>query len=281
MTATSEELEGMHSGNESVLLSAILEAVSWKHALENTSEPAFQRWGQRIIVYSKCFSKFETVMTTGNVGLHLDGRHDIAYEKIMEECSGSCADCRPIFVREDSEAIGNWPVLADKVKIWMEDARLIAVGRYKQVLENGLDKCSSESDSENSDHGEEMSHESMYTPEMLGPDGNPKNGGPQKLSNTQVLALRSAARSAPSSRGPSIPGTPSTSRGRKYGKEVSSRLPTPLNSDNEDDADDMTEDQKGCLASAKRRAGRAGGRVTVAGSEKTDAGVARSHSSKT
>jgi hypothetical protein len=39
----------------------------------------------------------------------------------------------------------------------------------------------------------------------------------------------------------------------KYGKEVCSRLPTPLNSDNEDDGEEMTEDQKRHLASAKRR----------------------------
>jgi hypothetical protein len=215
----------------------------------------------------------QTVMTSGNVGLDMSGGHDIAYAKIMEECSGWCADCRPIFVREGSEAIGNWPVLAEKVSIWMEDAKLIAVGGYKQVLEDGQDRGSSDSDSEHGDHGDEMSNESMYTPEMLGPDGTPKNGGPQRLSSTQALALRAAARSAPSSSGPSRTRTPSTSTTEgedsvdewyrehpevpKCGKEVSSRLPTPLNSDNEDEEEYRSKDQTRCLSPAKRMAGRA------------------------
>jgi hypothetical protein len=123
----------------------------------------------------------------------MDGGHDVAYERIMQECSGWRDDCKPIFVREDSEAIGNWPVLAENVKIWMEDARLIAVGGYRRVLENGPDVCDSESDSENSDHGEEIPYTSAYTAEMLDEDGKPKNGGPQRLSEEQVRAQRAAA----------------------------------------------------------------------------------------
>jgi hypothetical protein len=112
----------------------------------------------------------------------------------------------------------------------------------------------------------------MYRPDMLDEDLNTKNGGPQRLSSTQALVLRAAACSAPSSSGPTRPGTPSTSTTEgedsvdewyqahpevpKCGKEVSSRLPTPLNSDNQDDADEMTEDQKRCLASAKRKSAR-------------------------
>jgi hypothetical protein len=80
----------------------------------------------------------------------------------------------------------------------MVDARQIATGGFKQILENGRDVCDSESDSENSDHGEGISYQSAYTPEMLGPEGKPKNGAPQKLSAEEVRAQKtSAARRAP------------------------------------------------------------------------------------
>jgi hypothetical protein len=75
----------------------------------------------------------------------------------------------------------------------MEGARRIAVASYRQVLEDGPDVCSSESDSENSDHGENWSFADMYPPDMLDEDGKPKNGGPQRLSAAQVLQLRVAA----------------------------------------------------------------------------------------
>jgi hypothetical protein len=59
-----------------------------------------------------------------------------------------------------------------------------------------------ESDSENSDHGELRSYTEMYTPDMLGPDGKPKNGGPQRLSAVQVTALRAAAKCLTDSKAP-------------------------------------------------------------------------------
>jgi hypothetical protein len=138
-------------------------------------------------------TELETVLTTANVGFDMSGGHSIADEKIIAECRAWRDDFKPIFVQEDSEAIGNWPVLADKAKIWMEDAKKIAGGGYKRVLENGPDVRNSESDSENSDHGEILTNESMYTPEMLDAEGKPNNGGLQRLSNAQVLAWRAPA----------------------------------------------------------------------------------------
>jgi hypothetical protein len=161
-------------------LPTIVEALSWRQAFENVSDPNHERIGQRMIVYRKCLTKFETVMTTSNAGFDLQGGHDIAYEKIMDECRGWRNDCKPIFVREDSEAIGSWPVLAEKVSIWTEAAPQVAVGGYSRVLENGPDVCDSESDSEHTDHGEESHVGSMYTQEMIGADGKPKNGGPPR-----------------------------------------------------------------------------------------------------
>jgi hypothetical protein len=53
---------------------------------------------------------------------------------------------------------------------------------------------------------------------------------------------------------------------------------TPVNSEDEDE---MTEDQKRYLASAKRRASRAGGQGTATSPGETDTRVARRHPSKT
>jgi hypothetical protein len=75
----------------------------------------------------------------------------------------------------------------------MEDARQVAVGGYKAVPEDGPDRCDSESDSENSDHGEEISYRSAYTSEMLDAEGKPKNGGPKRFSEEQVRVQRAPA----------------------------------------------------------------------------------------
>jgi hypothetical protein len=94
MTATNKVLGGMDSSRESVALSAIAEAVAWRHALEDVSDPNYQWRSQRIIVYPKFLSKFAMVMTTGNVGLDMDGGHGIADERIMNECQTWSESCR-------------------------------------------------------------------------------------------------------------------------------------------------------------------------------------------
>jgi hypothetical protein len=76
----------MDDGKESVVLATIADALTWRHATENASGPNFERRIQHIIVCPKELTKFETVMTSGNVGLDLEGSHDLEYERIMEEC---------------------------------------------------------------------------------------------------------------------------------------------------------------------------------------------------
>jgi hypothetical protein len=46
MTATNLPLGGLDSSRESVALSAVVETVVWRHALESTSGLSFQRRGQ-------------------------------------------------------------------------------------------------------------------------------------------------------------------------------------------------------------------------------------------
>jgi hypothetical protein len=169
-------MERMDMGKESVILSAIAEAVTWRHAMEQATDPDFKRPGQRIIVYPKSLTKFSECLQRGDYGPDLEGGHEVAYERITAECS-TFVNC-PIFLPEDSPSVGNWPVLAEEVSIWMEQAKQVAVSGYRQVLQNGPDVCNSESDSDHSDHGEEWADSEMYTAEMLCPDGK-KIKGPQ------------------------------------------------------------------------------------------------------
>jgi hypothetical protein len=104
------------------------------------------------------------------------------------------------------------------------------------VLEDGPDVCDSESDSGNSDHGEMWSNADMYRPRR------------------ETADRRAAAKSAASQPKVSTSCNPS---------QISTRLLTPLNSDDEDE--EKTEDQKKRLASARRKSGREGGLVTVRG----------------
>jgi hypothetical protein len=127
MTATNKVLEWMDNRKESVALSAIKEAVAWRNILENVSDPNYLRRGQRVIVYPKFLTKFIPVMTTANVGLDVDGGHDIAYEHIMAECQTRSSECGPLFLPDGDEDLKRLPVLAEKASIWMEDARQIAV----------------------------------------------------------------------------------------------------------------------------------------------------------
>jgi hypothetical protein len=72
---------------------------------------------------------------------------------------------------EDESVLDSWDETRGKYEEWMERAKLIAVGSYRLVMEDGPDVCRSESASGFSDHGEELSD--MYAPDMVGEDGQP------------------------------------------------------------------------------------------------------------
>jgi hypothetical protein len=86
MSATNVVIEGMDGSQESVLLSAIHEAVAWRQTFELAAGPSFKRPRKRAIVCPASLSKFGLVMTTGNAGYDLEGGHCVAYEKIFAEC---------------------------------------------------------------------------------------------------------------------------------------------------------------------------------------------------
>jgi hypothetical protein len=125
----------------------------------------------------------------------IDGPRQKAYRRILDMSVTWPMTSRPIMLLEDSEQLGRWPDLAHHSSEWMEDAKRIAIAGYRQVLEDGPERRDSESDAEYSDHGEQWSDADMYTPEMSGPDGKPKNGGSQRLFTARANARRAAARS--------------------------------------------------------------------------------------
>jgi hypothetical protein len=127
-------------------------------------------------------------------------------------------------------------------------------GGYRQ------DVCNSESDSDHGDHGEMRTDENMYTKEMLGPDGK-RIDGPPVISTASANAQRVAVSLTISRPGCSSEFT-TTGMDTGVGSDsIWSRSPTPLNSD--DDSEELTEDQKRKLTTAKNMAGRAGGQDTV------------------
>jgi hypothetical protein len=55
---------------------------------------------------------------------------------------------------EGDPRLSQWPTLAANSAEWMQDAKRISIGNYRQVLEDGPDVFDSESDNDYSHHGE-------------------------------------------------------------------------------------------------------------------------------
>jgi hypothetical protein len=112
-----------------------------------SADPSYLRPGQRVIAYPRFLDKLSTVLKTGNVGLDPTDSRWHTYEQILTEIQTWPSNCRPIIISEVDPTIGRMPGLAMHVEEWMEDAKRIAFGNHKQVLENGSE-LSSDSDSE-------------------------------------------------------------------------------------------------------------------------------------
>jgi hypothetical protein len=74
-----------------------------------------------------------------------------------------------LLVSEDDSRLEQGADTQGKYEEWMAEAKVTAVGSYRMVLEDGPDKCNSESSNEYSDHGDELT--GMYTSDMLDEDG--------------------------------------------------------------------------------------------------------------
>jgi hypothetical protein len=187
MTALNGVLDGLSNDRESAILSAVVEAVEWRHCLEMIDP---QRSGQRVIIHPIELLHLEAVLEAQDPILDSGNGHPIAHAKILEACQFFTD--QPRFYREDCEEIRNSEALSDNVPLWMNTAALVSTGSRQQVLECGADAMSSsDSDSETGERGEGLTK--MYTDEMLDSNGNPKGGGPQKISANQAMIQRLAA----------------------------------------------------------------------------------------
>jgi hypothetical protein len=108
----------------------------------------------------------------------------------------------------------------------------------------------------------------MYTQDMLGPDGKPKNGGTQQLSAAQVLCLRAAAHRVPSSAEPTIQ---ADQQPLAFPKPTTHASLTPLAPlDPDVDSEGVPKVPKKRKAPVKGTKGRAGGQGTARGRWTTD-----------
>jgi hypothetical protein len=173
---------GADNSKKSVALSALYEAVAWRHAMEMVSGVNFLRLQLRVIVCPKILQGCDS-------NTDREWNREKLYEGIAKECASFAHS--PIFPCEDDPATKQWPGLSENVVEWMPKAEQIAIGSFKQVLENGPDVCNSESDSENSDHGDVL--EDTYTAEMLDGEGNRKSG-PKNLTAREAAWQRALAK---------------------------------------------------------------------------------------
>jgi hypothetical protein len=180
MTASNRVLEGMANGREEAILSATVEAITWKHSLEPDDGP---RKGQRVIIYPKEMTQLEQVLSTGDPNIDSVNGHPIAYANILQAAQNY--EHPPIFLKEDSEQVIN-SENADKVPLWMNTAAQMATGNRKMVLEDGPDKMNSDDDDALEDVKPDE-EKGMYTPES-----DPKQG-PVKLTQAQAAYQRAAA----------------------------------------------------------------------------------------
>jgi hypothetical protein len=160
MTASSLALEGMANTKEGAVLTAAVEAVTWKHCFEPDEGP---RKGQRVAIYPKEMTQLELVLSTGDPSIdNVDG-HPIAYAHLLQ--AAQSYEHPPIFLKEDSEQITSNEETATKVPMWMNIAAQVATGNRRMVLEDGPDKMNSDDDDAlEEEHGDKLA--GMHTPEM-------------------------------------------------------------------------------------------------------------------
>jgi hypothetical protein len=157
MTAYNMAYEGMANSRESAVLTAVAEAVTWKHA----SELDGPRQGQRVVIYPKELSQLEQVLSTGDPNIDSEDGHPIAYMAILQ--ADQSFEKRPVFLKEDHEEITGDPVWSEEVPKWMNTASKVATGSRRRVLENGPDVMrSNEEDALKDEHGEELT--GVYAP---------------------------------------------------------------------------------------------------------------------
>jgi hypothetical protein len=159
MTAATPPYQGTPNSREAAILTAMADAITWKHALAD-SIPG-PRKDQRVVIYPREISVPGQVLSSGNP--NIDGQEDlsVAYASILQ--ASRSFELPPLFLREDSEQIISDPVWSVEVPKWMATAASVATGSRGRVLQNGPDVMrSDDEDALKDEHGEELTN--MYAP---------------------------------------------------------------------------------------------------------------------
>jgi hypothetical protein len=153
MTAANPPIKGDVRSREAAILSAISEAVTWRHALEDAIDGT--RKGQRVIIYPKELSGLPQVLASRNIIVPDEEDHSELYSMILQ--GSDSFERPPLFLREDCDQITSHPMWAIEVPKWMITGARIATGNRRRVLENGPDVMNSEDeDAVKEEHGEEL-----------------------------------------------------------------------------------------------------------------------------
>jgi hypothetical protein len=235
MTAANPVIKGDPRSREAAILSAVYEAVSWRHSIENAIEGP--RKGQRVVIYPKEITGLPQVITSRNIVVDDDTEdHSELYAGILAESDQF--ENPPVFMREDCDQLISYPVWATKIGEGMITAARVATGSRRPVLEDGPDVMNSDDeDSKKEEHGDKLT--GMYADGCSSFDQ-------ARLTEQQAQAQRAAATFS-GSLAPFVPFAPEPVR-------QSTPLTSPVNSDAEGV---MSEDQRRCYNQGKNMAGRA------------------------
>jgi hypothetical protein len=245
MSVSNAPLPGMPNTKDAAVLSAVADAVAWRNEAIELPDPP--RKGKRVVVYPKELSHLDSVLSSGDPSLDTD--HEIAYQSILEHAR--TFEVPPVFLKEDAECIAYDPVMSIKVPSRMCLAERIATGGRKRVPEDGPDTWNSDDESQTDVEADKELN--MYAPGM-----DPLKG-PQRLTQHQVAQLRAQAHAAQlASLSASASSASTTDVDSDFGNSiinspVSTRSPTPLNSD---DDDAMSLDQQKAANLGKKMARR-------------------------
>jgi hypothetical protein len=135
ISATNVPLEGMTNGSTSAVLTAVVEAVEWRHATEFVSDGS-KRPGERVVIYPPELDRLGTVLTSKSTNCDLSEGHKIACERILS--ASDSFEHPPKFFPSDHK---NFEGLADPPKVaeWMNLSSQIATAGRRQVAEDGPD----------------------------------------------------------------------------------------------------------------------------------------------
>jgi hypothetical protein len=173
-TATSTSLPGMRVSKEEVGLSGISNALTWLPVCEENDyvqNLEYKRPGQRVIIYPDFLSKLGLALATRNLGIDPCEEHWPVYEAILIQSESWNDGCHQIIIPESDSRLRQREETNGKISDWMEEAKTIAVARYRRVLEDSPEISSSEDAAEYSEYGKEYSD--MRTADMRGEDGKP------------------------------------------------------------------------------------------------------------